>query len=426
MRNSLLIINLICIFSILKVQAQDFWELLPFPDTLDISSVAFNQAGDIFVTTSTQYVTDGVFRSTNYGQTWEVVFTNGTYSVGQVAINDSGHIYLSKDGIGQFLGSYDNGDTWIQKPYPLIVGASRIYCQGFDTLLVASQKDDGVILLRTPDRGTTWDTLFETYNHESESISDIAIAVDGTIYISLMCFIANQGGVYKSTDNGNTWQYVGLINNQVLDVEVNTAGDLYIGVYFGFVGSGGIYVLHNNSSTIDTCLYGPMVNGLVVNPAGHIYAGIGFPNGIIVSKENGTTFEFENSGLPIGPMGQLEIDHHNYIYARPDAPSFGLFRSVDPTFVSINSPVYSANEGLLNIYPNPVSDIARIQLSGKVIPNGNYKMFLYELSSKKALYREVTINDNQFQVHLNHLPCGTYAIQLIVDSGIYSGTLIKL
>jgi hypothetical protein len=43
---------------------QDFRELLPFPDTLDIACVTINQDGDIFATTNTQYVTDGVFRST--------------------------------------------------------------------------------------------------------------------------------------------------------------------------------------------------------------------------------------------------------------------------------------------------------------------------------------------------------------------------
>jgi len=406
--------------------AQDFWEQLPFPDTLDISCVAVNNAGVIFVTTNTNAATDAVFRSTDIGQTWEVLFTNGNFGVGQVAINDSSHIYLSKDGVGQFLASYDNGDTWIQKPYPLIVGASRIYCESVDTLLVASQKDDGVILLRTPDRGTTWDTIFETYHHESESISDIAIAPDGTIYISLMCFIANQGGVYKSTDNGSTWQYVGLTNNQVKDVEINAAGDLYIGVFSGFVGSGGIYVLRQNSSTIDTCLYGPYVNGLVVNPAGHIYAGIGWPDGVIVSKDNGITFEFENSGLPNFPMGQLESDYQHYIYAQVDMPSPILFRSVEPTYVSINKHLYLVNKNLLHFYPNPAHDNVTVEVGGRAISDGHYKLFLFQPDSRNVNCKEVTVLDNRFQLHFEQLARGTYLVRLQVNADVYFGTIIKI
>lgn len=409
-----------------RLQAQNFWEQLPFPDTLDISCVAFNQAGDIFVTTGAEYVTNGVFRSTDEGQTWEVLLTNGNFGVGQIAINDSGDIYLSKDGIGQFLASYDNGNTWIQKPYPLIVGASKICFQGVDTILVASGKDDGVILLRTPDRGTTWETIFETNHHVSESISDIAIAPDGTIYISMMCFIANQGGVYKSTDNGSTWQYVGLINKQILDLELNAAGDLYIGVFSGFVGSGGIFVMRHNSSIIDTCLYGPMANGLVVNPAGHIYAGIGWPDGVIVSKDNGLTFEFENSGLPAFPMGQLEIDHQNFIYAQVDMPSPILFRTVDPTYVSINKPLYLVNKDLLHFYPNPAFDNITVEVGGRAISDGCYKLFLFQPDSRSVICKEVAVSGNRFQLTLEQLTYGTYLVRLQSEAEVYFGTLIKI
>jgi hypothetical protein len=405
---------------------QDFWQQLPFPDSLEISCVAFNPAGDIFVTTGTANVTDGVFRSTDKGQTWAVLLTNGNFGAGPIAVNDSGHIYLHTYGFNRFFASYDNGNSWVQKSYPVIAGTSRIYCLGADTLLVASGKDDGVILLRTPDRCATWDTIFETFHHESESISDIAIAADGTIYLSLMCFIANQGGVYKATDKGETWQCVGLVNSQVMDVELNPAGDLYIGVYYGFVGAGGIFVQRHNSSVIDTCLYGPNVNGLVVNPAGDIYAGIGWPDGVVVSKDNGATFEFENSGLgTIGPMGQMEIDKQNYIYALQFFSSSSLYRTSDPTYVSLEKLIFSSKQGLLKIYPNPVSDHMKITVNGKCIPDGEYKMALYDMNQKAILIRNIYIGENEFNLELGSVPAGVYGLQLIAGNTIYFEKFVK-
>jgi len=401
-----------------RLQAQNFWEQLPFPDTLDISCVAFNQAGDIFVTTGAEYVTNGVFRSTDEGQTWEVLLTNGNFGVGPIAINDSGHIYLHTYGFNRFFASYDTGNTWIQKTYPLIAGVSRIYFQGVDTILVASGKDDGVILLRTPDRGTTWETIFETYHHESESISDIAIAPDGTIYISMMCFIfSGQGGVYKSTDNGNSWQFVGLLNTQILNLKINSFGDIFIGSL-----SGTYSIYHDNPQEIIPL---PEANAgwLVLNSVGYIYTNYG--NGTMLSTNNGSSFEWVSTGASNGPTGKLYIDSQNYLFGTNEYNAKKLFRSKEPTYVGIHSTDFLFSKQLL-IYPNPVTYIATIQLSGKVIPDGHYEMYLYEVSSKKVLFREVTINDNQFQIPLNHLTCGTYAIQLNVDSRIYFGTFIKL
>jgi len=88
------------VFNYINIQAQNFWELLPFPDSLEISSVAVNAQGEIFVATSTSSsnTDDGVLRSLDHGQTWEVVFNNGYYDIVNITINDSGNIFIATRG----------------------------------------------------------------------------------------------------------------------------------------------------------------------------------------------------------------------------------------------------------------------------------------------------------------------------------------
>jgi hypothetical protein len=69
----------ILLFLFPRLYAQDFWELMPFPDSLTITCLAVNQQGDIFVGTNTLTAYDGVFRSQDAGQTWELVLDMGLY-----------------------------------------------------------------------------------------------------------------------------------------------------------------------------------------------------------------------------------------------------------------------------------------------------------------------------------------------------------
>ncbi|HNX43955.1 MAG TPA: sialidase family protein, partial [Bacteroidales bacterium] len=354
-----------------NTQAQDFWKLIPFPDSLGISAVTFNSQGDIYVTTGTDddSIDDGVLRSSDQGQTWEVLYNNSYFAVGPIAVNDSGHIYIGVTHRQYGLrASYDNGNSWSIIQHPALGELTKIICVSTDTILVGAAKSGGVLLMLTPDRCITWDTLFSTSNHTSETISDIAIAPDGTIYIGLMCFMEDMGGVYKSTDNGITWEYVGFHNNQVSNIELNAEGDLYVGVFGSFTDlNGGLYVIRNGSATIDTCLYGPSINGLVVNTAGHIYASIAWTTGIFISKDDGETFEIESSGLPIGPMGRLYVDQDEYVYAKTDFSSSLLYRTVEPTITDVKNKTELSSPNLLVLYPNPATD----RLTGRLTRKGN-------------------------------------------------------
>ena len=110
-----------------SVFSQDFWELLPFPDSLDITCLAVNQQGNIFVGTNTSTAYDGVFRSLDEGQTWELVLDMGLYGPASIAITDSGYIYSLGGSQGFYLTkSIDNGLTWESLAMPDYGGNVKI------------------------------------------------------------------------------------------------------------------------------------------------------------------------------------------------------------------------------------------------------------------------------------------------------------
>ena len=216
-----------------------------------------------------------------------------------------------------------------------------------------------------------------------------------------------------------------MINHQVEEVEINEAGDLFIGVYSDFLaGAGGIYKLYHNSTKIDTCIYGPEVNGLALNSAGHIFAGTGWPDGIIVSRDSGITFEYVNSGLPAFPMGTIEVDNQDYVYALVNMPSHFLYRSSQPTITSLNELMQKKETSSLQILPNPASKIISCCTFSKENLNMRCSISIVDIGFHHILNQMLDIIDGRFQVDVSSLKPGLYIVSLQVDDQLLTSKLI--
>jgi hypothetical protein len=409
--------------------AQDFWEELPFPDTIQIACLAINNGGNLFVGSMTENSNfNGVYRSIDTGQTWQQVLNLGTYAVLSLEISNEGTLYAGSNGHNYLYRSNDNGQNWDTLTLPFAYNVVKILCKGSDTVFVSQWGNDGAILLRSTDNGNTFEECFLTTNHASEYVSDIAITPNGDIYLSLMCFFPGIGGVYKSDDQGLTWQEMGMLNHQVQQIEVNGQGDVFIGVYNDFdVGAGGLYAIYHGSDTITTCIYGPQVNGIAINSEGYIYAGIGWPDGVIVSKDNGNNFTFENNGLPAFPIGKLCVDSNDYIYALFDGLSHFMYRSVLPTVTSAIDNCSSAYKSSICLIPNPVvSNILKGKLSASEFQDGAFQLKITSLDGKVILSKKIDIISSQFEVNVFSLSSGFYNISLQDKKKQYSATFIKL
>ncbi|MCD4791295.1 MAG: T9SS type A sorting domain-containing protein [Bacteroidales bacterium] len=108
----------------------------------------------------------------------------------------------------------------------------------------------------------------------------------GDIYLGMWGF-DYPGGIYRSTDNAQTWEYLGLTEKTVYAVEVCLNGDIITGVKNGIYKS-------NDSGFTWYQTYWPVGNitNLLSLPNGYVFAG-GVDNlhGIIRSKDFGETWD---------------------------------------------------------------------------------------------------------------------------------------
>lgn len=232
-------------FDVSAQTAEDGWRLVGFPD-VGVFSIVFspNYENDstIFIGTFS-----GIYRSTDKGVNWEQMGT-GTEYLGSITFSPD---YTNDDTVfaGDSTGFYrsiDKGETWTKiglvGQNVATIAISPNYVNDH-TLFSGGWNSPNSRVYKSVDGGFNWtDTGFDT----DLNIIALAIspnyAVDQTIFVGLgidwQFFI---GGVYRSTDGGNTWIETnkGLLYKGVgaLAVSPNYAHDntLFVIVWFGGV-----------------------------------------------------------------------------------------------------------------------------------------------------------------------------------------------
>ncbi len=403
------------------VSAQDFWEQLPFPYEVSIMCIATNDQGDIFVGAGNDGDNGGVYRSIDNGQTWEFVLDVYSGAVLSIDINEQGTIYAGTNiGITRLFVSYNNGIEWGELSLPTTVNVVKILCASTDTVYVSQWLEGGAFLLRSSDSCATWDTIY-TSDHVSEYVSDIAISSSGVIYISLDGFFFEMGGVYRSADNGQTWECAGLFNYQVMALEFNHNNDLLIGVWSGFYDSGGLFVLINGESEIQALYPGPVVWDLVINSDDDIYFSVN-GGGVIRTLDMGQTFEFVNQGL-IG-YGHMAIDNLDYIYNGTASSNNIINRTIEPTVTSVVS--YS-DTGFhkLEIILNTIDDRLRASIIGSDIIRGTGNFIISDLAGRAFINGLFDIANKYLQTDISGLAPGMYILSIKIDNASLSSKFIK-
>jgi len=322
---------LLILAALSNIYSQDFWEITAGPDTTTIWSLAINSNGDIFAGTNM----DGVFRSTDNGDTWtNLGITN--YDIYSIVISSDGDIFVPAYQFGGIFHSTDNGNNW-----------DNLGFTHYDKS-IAINNSNGYIFIgtgalgiwRTTDNGDNWDQIL--FGENCSGINSLIINSSGYIFAGTI-----QGGTFRSIDNGDNWVQIiqGLTELQILSLAINSSGDIFTGT-----SGGGTFRSTNNGDNwvqINQGLTGQglYVYSLATNSNGDIFAGT--DDGVFRSTDNGDNWVQKNQGLSNKYTFSLAINSNGNIFAGTEG---GIFRSLESTLpVELTSFIATINNDKLEL-----------------------------------------------------------------------------
>lgn len=219
-------------------------------------------------------------------------------------------------------------------------------------------------VFKTPDGGETWTPVSDRYFGGtigaiavSESNPDIVYVGGGEFPIRGN--VSHGDGVYKSTDAGRTWSYIGLVETrQIAKIRIHPRNPdiVYVaalGPVFGPSPNRGVYKSTDGGKSWNKILFRNDTTGAIdlsMDPSNPevLYAGLwtawrkpwqlvsgGSGSGILKSVDGGRTWKelTRNPGMPAGIIGNVGVSvspaNPRRVYALIEADSGGVFRSDD-------------------------------------------------------------------------------------------------
>ena len=216
---------------------------------------------------------------------------------------------------------------------------------------------------RTNDAGVTWTPLTDKQPFASVGAIAVAESNPNVIYVGTgeSCIRGNisyGNGVYRSTDGGKSWNYIGLKETQHIAkvlVHPRNPDIVYVAAFghaYGPNPERGVYRSTDGGKTWDKVLYKDDKTGaidLVFDPHNPnvMFAALyqaqrtpwslssgGTGSGLYRSVDGGLTWKhLEGDGLPGGILGRIGVSvsgaDSNRVYALVEAKDGGLFRSDD-------------------------------------------------------------------------------------------------
>jgi photosystem II stability/assembly factor-like uncharacterized protein len=224
---------------------------------------------------------DGVYKSTNYGLTWESVNEGmGPKDVRALVVTQSSYLIAGSHYAGVYR-STDNGESWNKSVSGFPAGSSILSMFNADRGVLAGTRDG---IYKTTNNGTTWVKLTgesDTINYgEVRGISSSGLVIYAAITYKY------HGIVYKSTDFGDTWTRSG--NGFSPDITFMSG----IAISGNNIIAGSSQGIYYSTDEGDSWLLSNLSSGFaqeIVTTPGNLYAEVQI-EGIYRSSDNGVTW----------------------------------------------------------------------------------------------------------------------------------------
>lgn len=365
-----------------------------------------NMEGDLVVAT-----TAGMYRSTDLGDSWKKVNTGIRATIVEdILIGQNGYMYAATwNGI---FRSEDQGANWEEIQEGLRSTIFRKIRQSADGTLITGSSRHGLFM--SFNNGDNWEALGE---FAGPLLRGVEIMPDGTLFVGL------DNALFRSTDNGASWQEVSkeldFIRSFVIDKDgVIFAGNLFISLVYRSFDNGDTWELILN---LEERELSRGISDLIITSKGTLIAGL-HQGAIYRSDDQGTTWERAEKEPDSGNIQSLTENPSGDLLAGSwDATFFskgtgGVYRSSDDgkTWLNVTGKIVNSDFRALavdsagtlyggvtygpGIYMAPVPDTPTLMNpEDSVVGSAANPVFTWSETSATSLYRIQVASDASFE-----------------------------
>ena len=374
----------------------------------------------------------GVYKSTNYGETWTQVLTTGN-ECRAVRLHPDDHTIVfaaaMDDGL---LVSKDSGNTWT--PYNTGLGTTVLTsCAVCKNILYVGTQACGVYSGDLVDQTVVWDLTRS--NKPVPEVYSLEIKVDP---VNNYIFVgSNPGGLYRSSDNGNTFYDKNFLTPSVVVDDPFRQGYYTFGInpdnpqeiWLGTWGKG-IFKSYDSmdfditaNGTHNEMVTRHITQIVVTNDA--VYAAT--EEGVFVTYDDGITWEDMNNGLDTYQVRTLIMTSDNQLICGTLGYELYTFNFGNKTWEQM--PAFSNFGVLWPIWDDrPLYQYTSILFhpDGKTVYVGTFPAGIYKSEDTGRTWREMNVgwtNDGVFSLvfypgNTNIIFAGTYnGVNRSTDAG---------
>jgi len=317
-----------------------------------------------------------VFTS-GYGSGIEKLATNGTWqdiNTFNTASNPGGYavcwhnnkLFAARAASYQVYVSNNNGVSWANIGNNFPFGIIPTHFASNNNRLYAAMSDAS--LYYTDNDGMSW-TMTTTLGHY---IYDIAFEGNNL-------WAATDSGVFMSANQGSSWSYKGMGNNELYSIAI-TNGRVLVGTL-----DYGVYASDNNGNTWNAVNNGDLgsVTTLDLYANGNFVVAGTSGLGAFYSTDKGNTWTEWNTNLSNYYISCLAA-RGNELYA--GTVGGGVYKIEIASFLSIDNQL---DESFVTLYPNPVTNTLYLKFSHQ--ENEIYKVKLRDINGK-CVYQQNNVS----------------------------------